>query len=179
MVHSCLHLLVIVYSAQLSPPIRTILSVTDRQLAIKKPFAFTGRITTSSRDGNPTRDPAKRLATTSQPDRKQKPLILLYHKLHGSATWWFTMTDKDFQSCPYKCQVTNNKTLYKQSDMVMFEAMRFINKRKGDQIYLEYFRYVLTPAAVGQGLKAPTITADNYIFDRCYAIMHYGSPICS
>ena len=71
---------------------------------------------------------------------KPIPTILLYHKLHANPNWWFTMTDKDFTYCPHKCRVINNREEFKDADMVLFEAPRFVKKQVGSTIYLEYFR---------------------------------------
>ena len=74
------------------------------------------------------------------PHSTQKPVILLYHALHGSTTWWFHMTDNDFRNCNYTCQVTSDKTLFPSADMVIFESPKRIRKRVNGTIYLDYYK---------------------------------------
>ena len=71
---------------------------------------------------------------------KKKPLILLYHKLHGRVNWWFNTTDADFKRCTYKCQVTTDRSLYQQADMVMFECPKAILSNKNGTLRLGYYK---------------------------------------
>lgn len=70
--------------------------------------------------------PAKRTAENSTQKLDHRPLILLYHKLHGSSYWFFKDPRSAFRSCEHQCRLSGNISDYTRADMAVFEAPRTV-----------------------------------------------------